>query len=188
MQRLAVVLIVTLFAGGSAQAAGRFAKLLSRNEMEHGPLRSRPTGVKLLELELVKSPGVRQIVDEFATLQFRVRQLNNPDPQYVPPPIRLRRYSLSGAQLEQAWLHPNGEGTGMLRVTGYRFGIDGRFMQFEEYLPDRRNLMLPEQLIENNMSGHEEELTKERLDILWQAFGLTSCNLYTQDATWRPNT
>ena len=110
MQRLAVVLIVTLFAGGSAQAAGRFAKLLSRNEMEHGPLRSRPTGVKLLELELVKSPGVRQIVDEFATLQFRVRQLNNPDPQYVPPPIRLRRYSLSGAQLEQAWLHPNGEG------------------------------------------------------------------------------
>ena len=110
MQRLAVFLIVTLFAGGSAQAAGRFAKLLSRNEMEHGPLRSRPTGVKLLELELVKSPGVRQIVDEFATLQFRVRQLNNPDPQYVPPPIRLRRYSLSGAQLEQAWLHPNGEG------------------------------------------------------------------------------
>ena len=78
--------------------------------------------------------------------------------------------------------------SGMLRVTGYRFGIDGRFMQFEEYLPDRRNLLLPEQLIENNMSGHEEELTKERLDILWQAFGLTSCNLYTQDATWRPNT
>ncbi len=110
MQRLAVFLIVTLVAGGSAQAAGRFAKLLSRNEMEHGPLRSRPTGVKLLELELVKSPGVRQIVDEFATLQFRVRQLNNPDPQYVPPPIRLRRYSLSGAQLQQAWLHPNGEG------------------------------------------------------------------------------
>ncbi len=110
MQRLAVFLIVTLWAGGSAQAAGRFAKLLSRNEMEHGPLRSRPTGVKLLELEVVKSPGVRQIVDEFATLQFRVRQLNNPDPQYVPPPIRLRRYSLSGAQLEQAWLHPNGEG------------------------------------------------------------------------------
>ncbi len=110
MQRLAVFLIVTLGAGGSAQAAGRFAKLLSRNEMEHGPLRSRPTGVKLLELEVVKSPGVRQMVDEFATLQFRVRQLNNPDPQYVPPPIRLRRYSLSGAQLEQAWLHPNGEG------------------------------------------------------------------------------
>ena len=110
MQRLAVFLIIALCAGGSAQAAGRFAKLLSRNEMEHGPLRSRPTGVKLLELELVKSPGVRQIVDEFATLQFRVRQLNNPDPQYVPPPIRLRRYSLSGAQLEQAWLHPNGEG------------------------------------------------------------------------------
>ncbi len=110
MQRLAVFLIVTLGAGGSAQAAGRFAKLLSRNEMEHGPLRSRPTGVKLLELEVVKSPGARQIVDEFATLQFRVRQLNNPDPQYVPPPIRLRRYSLSGAQLEQAWLHPNGEG------------------------------------------------------------------------------
>ncbi len=110
MQRLAVFLILTLCAGGSAQAGGRFAKLLSRHEMEHGPLRSRPIGVKLLELELVKSPGARQIVDEFATLQFRVRQLNNPDPQYVPPPIRVRRYSLSGAQLEQAWLHPNGEG------------------------------------------------------------------------------
>lgn len=110
MQRLALFLILILCPGGSAQAGGRFARLLARNEMEHGPLRSRPIGVKLLELELVKSPGAREIVDEFATLQFRVRQLNNPDPQYVPPPIRVRRYSLSGAQLEQAWLHPNGEG------------------------------------------------------------------------------
>ena len=110
MRRLSVYLMLAVCAAGSAQAGGRLAKLLSRNEMEHGPLRSQPAGVKLLELELVQSPGARQIADEFTTLQFRVRQLNNPDPQYVPPPIRLRRYSLSGAQLEQAWLHPNGEG------------------------------------------------------------------------------
>lgn len=63
----------------------------------------------MLELEVVQRPA-GAVAGEFATLRFRVRQLTNPDPQFIAPPVRVRRFSLSGVQLEQSWLHANGEG------------------------------------------------------------------------------
>src|SRR5262249_54255571 len=77
----------------------------SRNDLERSAMQ-RP-GVRMLELEIVQPPA-RVIAGEFAKLQFKVKQLTNPDPQFVAPPLRLRRYSPTGEQLESRWLQPNG--------------------------------------------------------------------------------
>lgn len=102
-----VLLTAALLAGVPAQA-GLLARLLLRTEAERAPIVTRQ-GVKMLELEVVRRPA-RAVAAEFATLQFRIKQLSNPDPQFIGPPVRLRSFSSSGAQLEQLWLHPNGEG------------------------------------------------------------------------------
>ena len=108
MRIFSLVLLNALLLSGPVRASGLLSKLIWGNEGARTPLFSRG-GVKMLELEVVERPA-RVVTEEFATLRFRVKQLSNPDPQYVGPPVYLRRYSLSGAQLAQQWLHPNGEG------------------------------------------------------------------------------
>ena len=103
MRRPPVLLATILLAGSSAYAGGRLAKIFSR-----GP-EGEPARVKLLELEVVQRPA-RPVRAASATVLFRVIQLNNPDPQYIAPPIRVRRYSLSGEQLDQQWIQPDGDG------------------------------------------------------------------------------
>ena len=103
MRRLPVLLATVLLAVSGAHAGGRFGKLFSR-----GP-EVETVRVKLLELEVVRRPA-RPVRSASATVLFRVIQLNDPDPQYVAPPIRVRRYALSGEQLDQQWIQPDGEG------------------------------------------------------------------------------
>jgi hypothetical protein len=109
MRRTLIFLLSALLLGGTAQAGGLLHKIFSRNEGENSPLFARPVGVKLLELEIVRRPA-RPVTEEFATVQFRVKQLTNPNPQFIPPPVRVRQFTLSGVQLQHQWLHPNGEG------------------------------------------------------------------------------
>jgi hypothetical protein len=110
MRRTSIFLLSALLLGDTAaQAGGLLHKIFSRNEGENSPLFARPVGVKLLELEIVQRPA-RPVAGEFATVQFRVKQLTDPDPQYIPPPVRIRQFTLSGVQLQHQWLHPNGEG------------------------------------------------------------------------------
>lgn len=93
----------------SAQAGGLLYRIFVRPGDEGKTLLGQYKGVKLLELEVVERPA-GPVVDATARLRFRVKQLNKPDPQYVPPQIRLRQFSLSGALLGHQWLVPNGEG------------------------------------------------------------------------------
>lgn len=108
MRILSLVLLQALLLAGLAQGGGLFSKLFSRGESGREPV-DAAARVKMLELELVKRPACGAD-DEFATVQFRVKQLSNPDPQFVGPPVRLRHYVLSGAQLGQQWIRPNGDG------------------------------------------------------------------------------
>ena len=103
------LLLLSLLLTASAQAGGLLNKIFSRHEGENSPSFARPDGVKMLELEIVNRPS-RPMAGQFAILQFRVKQLTNPDPQYIPPPVCVRQFSLSGVQLQEQWLHPNGEG------------------------------------------------------------------------------
>jgi hypothetical protein len=100
------ILSLLLLLSGSVQAGGLLSRLLSRGEPPKEVFRP---GVKMLELEIVQRPA-RVVASEFAKLQFRVRQLTNPDPQFAGPPVRLRRYAPSGTQFEHQWIHANNDG------------------------------------------------------------------------------
>ena len=114
MRMFPLLLLHALLLTGPAHAAGLLSKLIWGSESARTPLFSRDR-VKLLELELVERPA-KIVAGEFATLRFRVKQLNNPDPQFIAPPLRLRRFSLSGTQLDLQWMHPNGEGIYLVSV------------------------------------------------------------------------
>ena len=111
MRPLRYVLIASLLVGGTAaQAGGLLSKLFARtNEDGRSYFIASPRGVKLLELEVVKRPS-GPIATEFADLQFRVRQLTSPDPRYLPPPVRVRRFAVTGEQLSEQWLHADSDG------------------------------------------------------------------------------
>lgn len=100
------ILSLLLLLSVSTQAGGLLSKLFWRGEP---PKEIFHPGVKMLELEMVHRPA-RFISSEFAKLQFRVKQLTNPDPLFAGPPIRLRRYAPSGMQFEHQWVHSNSEG------------------------------------------------------------------------------
>lgn len=130
MRALRFLALASLVIGvESAQAGGFLSKLLSRPEDEGRTLLGRYKGVKLLELEVVDRPAGPVAADETARLTFRVKQLNNPDPQYLPPPVRVRRFSLAGHQLGQQWLTPNGEGIYETSVPMHEAGM--HYLYFE---------------------------------------------------------
>lgn len=110
MQGLRVLITASFLIGvESAQAGGFLSRLFVRQEDEGKSILGVYKGVKLLELEVVERPA-GPVSDETARLTFRVKQLNKPNPQYMPPPVRVRRFSLNGHQLGQEWMMPNGEG------------------------------------------------------------------------------
>lgn len=110
MRPIRYALIASLLVSTTAQAGGLLSKLFAKTD-EDGRTYfiAPPRGVKLLELEVVKRPA-GPIATEFANLQFRVRQLTSPDPQYLPPPVRVRRFAVTGAQLSEQWLHADANG------------------------------------------------------------------------------
>ncbi len=114
MRIFSLFLLNALLFGGTAQAAGRLSKLIWGGDGARTPLLTHGRA-KMLELEVVERPA-KVVVEEFAIVRFRVKQLSHPDPQFVGPPLRFRRLSLAGAQLEQQWMHPNGEGIYQLSV------------------------------------------------------------------------
>ena len=114
MRIFPLFLLNTLLFGGTAQAAGLLSKLIWGGDGARTPLFTR-SGVKMLELEVVERPA-KVVTEEFAIVRFRVKQLSDPDPQFVGPPLRFLRLSLSGAQLERQWMHPNGAGIYQLSV------------------------------------------------------------------------
>ena len=114
MRIFSFFLLPVLLLDSSANAAGLLSKLIWGSDGVRAPLFTRG-GVKMLELEVVERPA-KIVAEEFAVVRFRVRQLSDPDPQFVGPPLRFRRLSLSGAQLEQQWMHPNGAGIYELSV------------------------------------------------------------------------
>lgn len=107
MRNVSLLILGLVLVSVPGHAGGLLSRLFWKGDIERsgGP---RPT-VRLLELEVVQRP-VRVIAGELARVQFRVKQLTNPDPQFVGPPVRLRRYTQAGAQIEATWIQPNGEG------------------------------------------------------------------------------
>ena len=114
MRIFSLFLLHAFFLGGTAHAAGLLSKLIWGGDSARTPLFSRG-GVKMLELEVVERPA-KIVAEEFAVVRFRVKQLKDPDPQFIGPPLRFRRLSLAGAQLDQQWMRPNGAGIYELSV------------------------------------------------------------------------
>lgn len=74
----------------------------------------------------------------------------------------------------------------ILGVTGYQFGVGNRMMLFEPLIADRDSLLLPEQFIDRPLIEVSNDISRQLSDILWQAFGLPSCNLYNAEGDWSP--
>jgi hypothetical protein len=107
MRNVSLVVVSVALLSAPVHAAGLLSKLFWKGEIERAMIPR--AGVRMLELELVQRPA-RIAAGGLTKLQFRVKQLTNPDPQFIGPPVRLRRYSPSGTQLEARWIQPNGAG------------------------------------------------------------------------------
>jgi len=78
----------------------------------------------------------------------------------------------------------------LLHVHGYEFGVGGNGWQLNRAFSDRADLVLPDvwiDAIERPDSTSEIDRTaRPILEVLWQAFGLDSCQEYRADGMWDP--
>jgi hypothetical protein len=73
--------------------------------------------------------------------------------------------------------------TAILGTTGHEFGVGSRFISFDRYFSDRKDLILPSIFLDFEELGNES-IVRNTLDVLWQGFGLTHCNCYSEDGNW----
>ena len=78
---------------------------------------------------------------------------------------------------------PSIVGVALLTITGYRFAYR---VDYDINAPsDRPDLLLPEVWIEHGASEMEREaIIRQLLDILWQAFDVGHCSLYSEEGVW----
>ncbi len=77
--------------------------------------------------------------------------------------------------------------TAILDTAGHEFGVGSRFLHFDRYFSDRNDLVLPSIFLDFEELG-SEGVVRNSLDVLWQGFGLTHCNCYSDDGSWSVNT
>jgi hypothetical protein len=75
----------------------------------------------------------------------------------------------------------------LIGVDGHELGISRNFFARSSPIADRRNMILPEVMIEDIQSADDvDDVARPILDILWQSFGLLNCAEYAEDGQWQP--
>lgn len=78
-------------------------------------------------------------------------------------------------------------GVSMLNVKGFTFAVGGNFSLFNNAIPDRNTLILPEVWMESLETLDDiDDVIKPMMDLLWQSFDLTRCYEYTAQGVWNP--
>lgn len=75
----------------------------------------------------------------------------------------------------------------MLGVSGYRFTVPLKNWSPRNEPPDRPDLVLPESWVERLEDAVLDQIARPLLDLVYQCFDVSSCNLYDQAGNWAPN-